>query len=79
VIKGLDLNKVRLKDIMSCPLITIGPDASFGEAWRLMVEKNIRRVYVVEEGKIIGRVTRTGLFQKLLDAVLALASLKTLT
>jgi CBS domain-containing protein len=78
VMKGLDLDKVRLKDIMSCPLITIGPDASFGEVWKLMVEKNIRRVYVVEEGKIIGRVTRTGLFQKLLDAVLALASLKTL-
>ncbi|MBS7640130.1 MAG: CBS domain-containing protein [Candidatus Bathyarchaeia archaeon] len=79
IAKGLDINKVPLKDIMSCPLITIDPDASFGEAWKLMVEKDIRRIYVVEKGKIIGRVTRAGLFQKLLDAVLALASLKTLT
>jgi CBS domain-containing protein len=77
VIKGFDLEKVPLKNIMSCPLITISPDASFGEAWKLMVEKDIRRIYVVEGGKIIGRVTRAGLFQKLLDAVLALASLKT--
>lgn len=78
VAKGFDVNRVPLKDIMSCPIITIDPDASFGEAWKLMVEKDIRRIYVVEKGKIIGRVTRTGLFQKLLDAVLALASLKTL-
>jgi len=78
IAKGYDVNKVPLKDIMSCPLITIDPDASFGEAWRIMVEKDIRRVYVIEKGKIIGRVTRAGLFQKLLDAVLALTSLKTL-
>lgn len=78
IVKGFDANRVPLKDIMSCPLITIDPDASFGEAWKLMVEKDIRRVYVVEKGKIIGRVTRAGLFQKLLDAVLALTSLKTL-
>lgn len=78
IAKGLDINKVRLREIMSCPLITIDPDASFGDAWKLMVDKDIRRIYVVEKGKIIGRVTRAGLFQKLLDAVLALASLKTL-
>lgn len=77
VVKGFNLEKTPLKSIMSYPLITISPNASFGEAWKLMVEKDIRRIYVVEEGKIIGRVTRAGLFQKLLDAVLALASLKT--
>ncbi|MEM3956328.1 MAG: CBS domain-containing protein [Candidatus Bathyarchaeia archaeon] len=78
IAKGYDVNKVPLKDIMSCPIITIDPEASFGEAWKLMVEKDIRRIYVIEKGKIIGRVTRAGLFQKLLDAVLALTSLKTL-
>ncbi|MEM1585872.1 MAG: CBS domain-containing protein [Candidatus Bathyarchaeia archaeon] len=78
IVKGFDINRVPLKDIMSCPLITIDPEASFGEVWKLMVEKDIRRVYVVEKGKIIGRVTRAGLFQKLLDAVLALTSLRTL-
>ncbi|MEM2103784.1 MAG: CBS domain-containing protein [Candidatus Bathyarchaeia archaeon] len=76
IAKGLDIDRVRLKDIMSCPLITISPDAPFGEAWDLMVEKDVRRLYVVESGKIIGRVTQTGLFNKLLDAVLALTSMK---
>lgn len=74
--KGLSVDRVQLKDIMSHPLITINPEASFGEAWKLMAEKGIRRIYVVEKGKIIGRVTQTGLFQKLLDAVLALTSIK---
>jgi len=40
-----------------------------------MVEKKIRRVYVVEEGKIIGRVTQTGLFQKMLEAFMAMMEL----
>ena len=74
VAKDRDLNKVQLKDIMSSPLITIEPDAPFGKAWELMIEKGIRRLYVIENGKIVGRVTQTGLFQKLLDALLALSS-----
>lgn len=74
--KGLDIDKVLLKDIMSSPLITINPDASFGEAWSLMTKKGVRRLYVIEHGKIIGRITQTGLFNKLLDAVLALSSMK---
>ncbi|MEM3565264.1 MAG: CBS domain-containing protein [Candidatus Bathyarchaeia archaeon] len=76
IAKNLNIDKVLLKDIMSCPLITIKPDATFGEAWDLMVEKNVRRLYVIDKGKIIGRVTQTGLFKKLLDVLLALASLK---
>lgn len=76
VAKGLDVKKVPLKEIMSCPLITISPDATFGEAWRIMTEKNIRRLYVIEKGKIIGRVTQTGLFNKLLEVAMVLSSLK---
>ena len=76
IAKGLDMDKVLLKEIMSCPLITINPDASFGEAWSLMTEKGVRRLYVIEHAKIIGRITQTGLFNKLLDAVLTLSSIK---
>jgi signal-transduction protein with cAMP-binding, CBS, and nucleotidyltransferase domain len=76
IAKGQSIDKVLLKDVMSSPIITINPEASFGEAWMLMIEKGVRRLYVIEKGKIIGRVTQTGLFQKLLDAVLALSSIK---
>lgn len=76
IAKNRNLNAVKLREIMSCPLITIDKDASLGAAWELMVEKDVRRLYIVEEGKLIGRVTQTGLFQKLLDALLALSSMK---
>jgi len=76
IARGRNIDKVLLKDVMSSPLITIDPEASFGEAWKLMIEKGVRRLYVIKKGKIIGRVTQTGLFQKLLDAVLALSSIK---
>lgn len=76
IAKGLDVNKVTLKEIMSSPLITIDPDVPLGEAWNIMAAKGVRRLYVIENGKIIGRVTQTGLFNKLLDAVLTLSSIK---
>ncbi|MDI9619617.1 MAG: CBS domain-containing protein [Candidatus Nezhaarchaeota archaeon] len=76
IAKHYDPDKVTLKEIMTSPLLTIDPEAPLGAAWKLLVEKNVRRVYVVEGGKILGRVTQTGLFQKLLDALLALSSMR---
>jgi len=69
-------DKVRIEEIMSSPVITIGPDAHAGEALSSMIEKNVRRLYVVEAGKIIGRVTQTGLSRSLLDVMITLASLR---
>ena len=60
--------------MMSSPLITIDPDAAVGDAMTLMVEKNIRRLFVVEKGKIAGRVTQTGLFERMLAVMTDLSS-----
>lgn len=70
-----DPSKVKVEEIMSSPLITIGPDEPIGKAMKLMAEKNIRRVYVVEKGKIIGRVTQTGAFRNMLDILIALTEI----
>jgi len=43
-------------DVMSKPLITIGPNANILEAYELMMQKGIRRLVVIEDGKVIGRV-----------------------
>ena len=74
--KGRDPSTCTCREIMSSPLITIEPNRTLGEAWSLLTETGVRRVYVVEGGKIIGRVTQTGLFNKLLELVLALVSVK---
>lgn len=48
-------------EVMSEDPISIGPNQSLREAARLMHEKNIRRLIVVDEveGKLIGILTRT--------------------
>jgi signal-transduction protein with cAMP-binding, CBS, and nucleotidyltransferase domain len=74
---GFSLN-MAVGDIMSSPIETISPDASLGEAMAKMVEKNIRRLFVVEQGKIIGRVTQTELFENTLNVMMTLSSLKSM-
>ncbi len=44
----------KISDVMSKPLITIGPNATLIEAARKMVENRIRRLPVVERHKLIG-------------------------
>ncbi len=73
---GHHLDKVKVEEIMSSPVITIEPDVRAGEALRTMVDKNVRRLYVLEGGKIIGRVTQTGLSRNLLDALIALHDIR---
>ncbi|MCS7095063.1 MAG: CBS domain-containing protein [Thaumarchaeota archaeon] len=72
--KGHSLN-TKIEEIMSSPIITIDPDEPIGRALQLMAEKNIRRLYVVEEGKVIGRITQTKSMESLLNVLLALQSL----
>jgi len=76
IAKGGSLS-MKVGEIMSSPLEVISPDAPVGEAMAKMVEKSIRRLYVVEGGKIIGRVTQTELFEHLLNVMVTLSSLKT--
>ena len=53
-----DPSAVRLADICSRELTTIAPDASVAEAVRLIREKSIRRLPVVEDdGQVVGIVS----------------------
>lgn len=47
----------KVEDIMSNELITISPDATSREAVQLMSEHQIRRLPVVDNGKLIGIVS----------------------
>ena len=48
---------LKVQEVMSAPLITIGADASIGEAAMLMSDNKIRRLLVTEKGKIVGIIT----------------------
>jgi CBS domain-containing protein len=57
IAKGVDPATTPVKSIMSTPLVTVKSDMSIDEAAKLMAEKKIRRLPVVEGGKIVGIVT----------------------
>jgi CBS domain-containing protein len=75
IAKGLDPTKVTAEDLMTAPLVTIEPEAKLGEAIWLMLEKKIRRIFVVEKGKIIGSITQTGICMNMLNIAGALQAL----
>ena len=50
----LDASMIRAKDIMSSPLITIEPDTSIEDAARLMAQKKIKQLVVMDKEKIYG-------------------------
>jgi CBS domain-containing protein len=50
----LDAGVVRAKDIMSSPLITIDASAPIEEAAKLMAQRHIKKLAVVEGDKVVG-------------------------
>ena len=54
---GLDPAIVRAKDIMSSPLVTIDANAAVEEAAQIMARKRIKKLPIVEGGKVIGIVS----------------------
>lgn len=54
---GKDPKAVRCNEIMSKPLITIDRGAEIKEAIDMMKEKDIRRLGVTENGKVVGLVS----------------------
>ncbi len=51
------VREVKAKDIMSSPLITIEADASIEKACEIMAKNRIRRLPVVEDGKLVGVIS----------------------
>ncbi len=54
---GLDPSMVRAKDIMSSPLVTIDSNDAVEEAAKIMASKRIKKLPVIEGGKIVGIVS----------------------
>ncbi len=61
-----DPDKIRSKDIMSSPLVSIEADKSVKDALRLMRDRNIRRLVVTRKGRLVGIVTE----RRLLDSLI---------
>jgi CBS domain-containing protein len=65
VVKGLDVSKVKMKNIMSEPLITINGNMPIVNAIRVMQKNNVRHLPITEKGELIGIVTQRDLLRVL--------------
>jgi CBS domain-containing protein len=57
VADGRDLAATRLAEICSAGLVTVGPDDAVDTALRLMRDRAVRRLPVVEDGRPVGIVS----------------------
>ena len=53
------LGQLVVKEIMTNDPISIGPDAPLGEAARLMLERKVGALLVVEAGRLVGILTES--------------------
>lgn len=49
-----DCNTVRLKDVMTCVTSCVSPESPVGEALAQMSRRQVRRLPVVENGRVVG-------------------------
>ncbi len=61
VAEGRSPSATKVGDIMSTPLISVGPEATVAAAVRIMYENGIRRLPVVENDRVVGMLTVTDL------------------
>ena len=65
VADGLDSQKTQVRDVMSRNIISLRKEQTIEDAVDLMEEKGIKKLPIMEDGKILGIVTMTDLLRKL--------------
>jgi predicted transcriptional regulator len=61
--KSEGLRNMKVMEIMSKPLISVEPKVQIEEAAKLMFQKKIKKLPVVEKGKLVGLVSLTDLLR----------------
>ena len=61
VATGTELEKTRVDDVMVRELVTIHPGASLREAARVMTDRWIRHLPVIDQGKLVGIISQRDL------------------
>jgi len=69
---GANPDKTPIKKIMSKRLITVSSDRRVEEAAKLMAERQIKKLPVLEDGSLVGIVTQTDIVASTFDFVTSL-------
>lgn len=57
LLKERNLRTVKVREVMSTPVFTLPPDTLIEACMRLMTEKRVRHLPVVENGKLLGLIS----------------------
>lgn len=70
------LDRVEVREIMSTPVVTVGPDEPLETAARLMLEDKVGSVPVVADGYVVGILTETDLLRRIVGEDTALTDVE---
>ncbi|MEM3578723.1 MAG: CBS domain-containing protein [Candidatus Bathyarchaeia archaeon] len=59
VAEAKDVNKTKVKDVMSSPLVVVEPNLELEEAVKLMFQMKIKKLPIVEGKRLVGLVSLT--------------------
>ncbi len=59
--RRLDPSEVRVRDVMSAPLVSVHPNAFVDKAAEFMTRRRVRRLVVMDGGELVGIITTTDL------------------
>jgi CBS domain-containing protein len=68
ILQGKSSKQTQVKEIMTSPAIFVTPEQTVEDSMRIMTEKHIRHLPVVENGKILGVVSIGDLVKWMLSA-----------
>lgn len=66
---GADALRMKVRDVMTAPVITIAPDTSVMEALALMTRRRFRHLPVVENGRMVAFVSIGDLVKYRIDRI----------
>jgi acetoin utilization protein AcuB len=72
------LSAVRVGDVMSSPVVSVGPAAELQEAARLMADRKLGSLPVVAQGRVVGIVTETDVLRHVVGADACCAEVETI-
>lgn len=60
----LDPKRTTVEEVMSSPVITISPDASIEKAAQVMIDRRIKKLPVLKDGRLVGIITATDIVRE---------------
>jgi len=63
LVKSKELRNIKVTEIMSKPIVSVQPKIDIEEAAKLMYQRKIKKLPIVEKGKLLGLVTLTDILR----------------